>query len=302
VKEVFIIDSISKAHQVLGLPKPLHPLVSVVRQKDIQLDQIQEGMKIRIDLFQIWQKEGMDCEMGYGRSSYDFREGTLAFIKAGQVLTAGNKEMNPSSEGWLLLFHPDLIRKSDLGENIHTYGFFDYETNEALHVSDGEKKSLSELIEKIELELKQPIDRHSQNLILTNIELLLGYCLRYYDRQFYSRTNLNQDLVSRFEKILREYFDSEMPGEKGLPTVKYLGEKMNMSSRYLSDLLRKESGRNAQEYIHHILIERAKNSLLGTKEAVSQIAYQLGFEYPQHFTKLFKSKTGMSPLEFRNLN
>ena len=170
MKEVFIIDSISKAHQVLGLPKPLHPLVSVVRQKDIQLDQIQEGMKIRIDLFQIWQKEGMDCEMGYGRSSYDFREGTLAFIKAGQVLTAGNKEMNPSSEGWLLLFHPDLIRKSDLGENIHTYGFFDYETNEALHVSDGEKKSLSELIEKIELELKQPIDRHSQNLILTNIE------------------------------------------------------------------------------------------------------------------------------------
>ncbi|MEZ4776611.1 MAG: helix-turn-helix domain-containing protein [Bacteroidia bacterium] len=303
MKDLQLIQTVTEAHMILGVKKPKHPLVSVIPQNELHHIPQEIGFRVRVDLFQIWMKEGVECEIGYGRNSYDFGEGTLAFMKAGQVLThTGVPNNTQNGKGWLLLFHPDLIRKSELGKKIHTYTFFDYEVSEALHVSEEERKSLTEIVKKIEKELSLNLDKHSQGLIVSNIELLLNYCARYYDRQFYTRSNLNQDLASKFENLLRDYYNSQKPAESGLPTVKYCGEQMNMSSHYLSDLLKKETGRNAQEHIHHFVIDKAKTMLLGSTEPVSQIAYGLGFEYPQHFTKLFKAKTGMSPVEYKSLN
>ena len=302
MSDVITIKSISEAHQAMGVPPPSHPLVSVVWEKDLRPLLPASGSKIRIDLYQIWSKQGRECELGYGRNAYDFREGTLAFFKAGQVLTATEFQQKKDADGWVLLFHPDLIRKSELGRHIHEYSFFDYEVFEALHVSESERASLTEIAAKIDHETGLNIDRHSQHIIVSNIELLLGYCTRYYDRQFYTRTNFNQDLVSRFEQLLRNYYTEGKQLSLGIPTVKYCAEEMNMSAHYLSDLLKKETGKNTQEHIHHFVIDQAKTLLLGTTEAVGQIAYGLGFEYPQHFAKLFKAKTGMSPLEYKQLN
>ena len=201
-----------------------------------------------------------------------------------------------------LLFHPDLIRKTELGNKIDRYSFFDYATNEALHVSDDEKTSVTEIVNKIEKEYNNNIDAHSQTLIISNLELLLNYCTRYYDRQFYTRTNFNKDLVSQFEQFLKNYYQSDKPIEIGFPTVQYCGHSLNMSPKYLSDLLRKETGRNTQDHIHQFVIDKAKTILLNSNKSVSEIAYELGFEYPQYFSKMFKKKTAMSPIEFRNLN
>jgi len=213
-----------------------------------------------------------------------------------------NNEDYSGASGWTLVFHPDLIRKSELGKSIDQYSFFSYEVTEALHLSDDEQKTLTELVDKIHKEYDQLIDRHSQDLIISNIKLLLDYCTRYYDRQFYTRTNLNKDFVTRFESLLKDYYQSDKPLEIGVPTVKYCGEEMNMSSHYLSDLLKKETGRSAQDHILYFLIERAKTKLLGTEDSISQVAYSLGFDYPNHFSKLFKAKAGMSPGEFRSQN
>jgi AraC-like DNA-binding protein len=209
---------------------------------------------------------------------------------------------NAGDKGWTLAFHPDLIRKSKLADKINHYSFFNYEVNEALHLSEDERKTIEELLDKIEKEYSQNIDKHSQNLIISNIELLLDYCTRFYDRQFYTRTNINVDFVSKFEKLLKAYYETHMVDEIGLPNVQYLAKKLNFSSNYLSDLLKKETGKTAQEHIHLYVINRAKNSLLNSKSSISEIGYALGFEYPQHFSSLFKSKTGMSPSEYRNLN
>ncbi|MCG7919340.1 MAG: helix-turn-helix transcriptional regulator, partial [Candidatus Thiodiazotropha taylori] len=227
----------------------------------------------------------------------------MVFTKPGQALSfKASKEDLASEEGWTLLFHPDLIRKSSLGNNIDHYSFFSYEIHEALHLSEDERVSITGLVRKIETEYQQSIDRHTQKLIVSNIELLLDYCTRFYDRQFYVRTNLNQDFVTRFENLLRDYFNSDQPLDLGVPSVKYCGEQLNMSPSYLSDLLKKETGRTAQQHIQDTVIDKAKNLLLSTNEQVSQIAYGLGFDYPQHFSKLFKSRTGMSPAEYRRLN
>ncbi|MEM7040025.1 MAG: helix-turn-helix domain-containing protein, partial [Bacteroidota bacterium] len=185
---------------------------------------------------------------------------------------------------------------------IADFSFFSYEVTEALHLSDAEKTTITDLVRKIEQEYDQNIDTHSQNLIIANIDLLLGYCTRYYDRQFYTRTNLNQDHVTRFERFLKEYYDKGLQMELGVPSVAYCGAELNMSAHYLSDLLRKETGRNAQQHIHDAIVERAKNMLLGTRAPLGQIAYDLGFEYPQHFSKVFKKKTGVSPSTYRKLN
>jgi AraC-like DNA-binding protein len=260
------------------------------------------GFRYALDLYQVMYKECAEGSFGYGRNSYDFEEGTLVFTAPGQVLTVHDWEENPESGGWSLLFHPDLIRKSRLGKTIDDYSFFSYEANEALHLSDEEKQSINEILDKIIREYSQNIDKHSQKLIISNIELILDYCTRYYDRQFYTRTNLNKDVVSRFESLLKEYYGSGKALEQGIPSVAYCGAELNMSSNYLSDLLKKETGRNAQEHIHFFLIEKAKTELLSSGESISQIAYGLGFEYPQHFSKIFKAKTGMSPVEYRNLN
>ena len=296
------IDSITKVHKLLGLKPPKHPLVSVITVEDMQHHMDLGNARISLDLFVISLKEGVQCNFGYGRNSYDFTNGTMVFSKPGQVLTPQSATVSENPTGWMLFFHPDLIRKSGLGKNIDNYSFFSYEVFEALHLSEEEKMTVTDLISKIEKEYQQQIDKHSQKLIISNIELLLDYCLRYYDRQFYVRTNLNQDHVTKFEAFLRTYFQSDKPSELGLPTVKYCGEQLHMSSNYLSDLLKKETGKSAKDHIDTFVVNKAKNKLMGSTASISEIAFDLGFDYPQHFSTLFKKKTGISPAKYRTLN
>ena len=303
MSDLIIIDTISQAHKLLGLPKPTHPLVSIISQDELNFDGIPEGTRVRVDLFQIWMKDGMECQLGYGRNTYDFDEGTLAFIKPGQVLSAPQEAVSHENvEGYLCMFHPDLIRKSALSRLIGQYAFFDYEVHEALHISDAEKQILHDIILKMQAEIGQNIDQHSQALIIANLELFLGYCTRYYDRQFYTRTNLNKDLITKFEDVLKAYYESDQQLISGIPTVSYCANELNMSANYLGDLLRKETGKNTQEHIQDFVVNKAKNNLLGSTVSLSEIAYQLGFEYPQHFSKVFKKKTGQTPSAYRQMN
>jgi AraC-like DNA-binding protein len=302
--ETYEINSISQAHQAMGLPKPKHPLVTVVQTKDFDTNLDFKGVRIINNLYQVTLKQLGCGNLFYGKNSYDYEEGTLVFTSPGQV-TVFDGEMpatNEVNEGWTLAFHPDLIRKSKLSEKIDNYSFFHYDVNEALHLSEEELGTIEDLLDKIVKEYSQNLDKHSQNLIISNIELILDYCTRFYDRQFYTRTNLNTDIVSKFERLLKAYYQSNVVNELGVPNVQYLAKELNLSSNYLSDLLKKETGKTAQEHIHLFVIERAKNTLLNSSQSISEIGYSLGFEYPQHFSSLFKLKTGMSPREYRSLN
>ncbi|HMT35047.1 MAG TPA: helix-turn-helix transcriptional regulator [Chitinophagaceae bacterium] len=282
--------------------KTNHPLVAVVDFSKAD-DYIEDGTRIIADFYSIMFKNNCANKLRYGRQTYDFQEGSLICIAPKQVLTMDNEvEKKDDMMGWGLFFHPDLIRGTSLGNKMNDYTFFSYETSEALHLSDKEKQILYECVQKIETELQENIDNHSQNLIVTNIELLLNYCLRYYGRQFITRKNNNSNTVSQIENLLKGYFKSDKQKEKGLPTVKYLADHVHLSASYLSDLLKKETGMNAQDQIHYYLIEEAKNILQNSDNSVSEIAYSLGFEYPQYFSKLFKQKTGQTPVEYRNLN
>ena len=302
MSRIFNIESISQVHDLLGLPKPKHPLVSVLPIDESITGFDYGDLTYVFDFYQISLKSGIRGEIIYGRNSYDFQEGTMVFTKPGQALSFKDTQDEEAAIGWTLLFHPDLIRKSELMRHIGKYTFFSYETHEALHLSEDEKNSLTGLVQKIENEYDQNIDRHTQTLIIANIELILNYCIRYYDRQFYVRTNLNQDIVTRFESLLMDYFSSGKALESGMISVSYCGSKLNMSPSYLSDLLKKETGRTAQRHIQDFVIDRAKTLLLGTDARISQIAYELGFEYPQHFSKMFKTNTGKSPIEYRRAN
>ena len=304
MSKTFEINTISQAHQSVGLPAPKHPLVSVVKTADFRPTMDFRGVKVVNNLYQISLKNLGCGNLMYGKNSYDYEEGTLVFTSPGQVTVfdGAMPEDLENDKGWTLAFHPDLIRKSSLAERINQYSFLNYEVNEALHLSEDERKTIEELLDKIVKEYSQNIDKHSQNLIISNIELLLDYCTRFYDRQFYTRTNINVDFVSKFEKLLKTYYDTDQADELGLPNVQYLARKLNFSSNYLSDLLKKETGKTAQEHIHLFVINKAKNSLLNSGSSISEIGYSLGFQYPQHFSSLFKSKTGMSPSEYRNLN
>lgn len=302
MREIIELKSVSQAMAAMGLEKPMHPLISVFYHKDIQNGSQFSGKSIASSFYIMEFKDGKAGSFNYGRTNYDFEEGTLIFLAPGQVLKVDDWEVDDAANGWTLIFHPDLIRKSHLGQHIKDYSFFSYEVNEALHISDKEKLVIQDLKDKIVLEYNQNMDRQSQKLIVTSLELLLDYCTRYYNRQFITRENLNSDIITRFELLMKSYYDSNKPYENGLPSVKYCGEELNLSSNYLSDLLKKETGKNTQEHIHYYVIERAKNRLLNSVDSISQIAYDLGFEYPQNFSKIFKKKTGVSPSIFRNVN
>ncbi len=296
------INSVSQTHKFLGLPDPGHPLITVIQSKNINSVEKFSDVKIAMDLYLIILKQGNCGTMNYGRNSYDYEQGTLMFTAPGQVMQFNEEEDydSDSQEGWILAFHPDLIRKSDLEKKISSYSFFNYETHEALHLSNEERLTIEQLIDKILKEYSQNLDKHSQHLINSNIELVLDYCLRFYDRQFFTRTNLNVDAISKFEKVLKAYYETSSGRDIGLPTVSHCAKELNLSNSYLSDLLKKETGKTAQEHIHLFIIEKAKINLLNSTDSVSQIGYALGFEYPQHFSNLFKSKTGFSPREYRN--
>lgn len=300
------IHKVSEMHQIGALAKPEHPLVSIIHNRDIKTVADIKGVKVINNLYTVIFKSSSVCSnFSYGRNSYDFEEGTLVFTAPGQVMqfendNVGIEEIDPN--GWTLVFHPDLLRTYELSNKMNEYSFFHYDSNEALHVSDREKSSILDLLEKIEQEYTQTLDRHSQHLIVSNIELFLDYCLRFYDRQFYSRTNLNSDTISKFERFLKTYYQTNQVGENGVPSVEFCAKKMNLSPNYLSDLLKKETGKTTLEHIHLFLIEKAKNRLLNSDSSISEIAYSLGFDYPQRFSNLFRTKTGMSPKEFRLLN
>ncbi|MDJ1501630.1 helix-turn-helix transcriptional regulator [Xanthocytophaga agilis] len=295
-KSPVIINSIFELHSLLELPKPLHPLVSVFDNTKVVTNKKKLPKAFIFDFYNISYKKQLKGRSGYGQNYYDFDDGTMIFTSPKQLITTLDER---EYFGITLLFHPDFIRHHPLGLNIRQYGFFSYESNEALHLSDSEKQTVLSVFKNIEDELHHNIDDFSQDIILSHIEALLNYSNRFYKRQFITRKTVNHDMLTRVEKVLNEYLDTENAIVDGLPTVEMLASKVSVSPRYLSDMLRSVTGQNAQQLIHEKLIEKAKEYLSATSMSISEIAYHLGFEYPQSFSKLFKRKTGVTPVEFK---
>jgi AraC-like DNA-binding protein len=277
-----------------------HPLIALVDFSKGKED-LTENTVLSCDFYSLICKSYKRSNFKYGRKAIDFQGGSLICMAPNQLVELeANVEPDEDVAGWGLFFHPDLIRASSLFSKMEEYSFFSYEVTEALHMSDKENEILKDCISRIEVELSENIDDHSQNIIISQVELLLNYCTRFYSRQFITRKNSNNAVVVQIEKLLSSYFKDS--SEKRLPTVKDLADQVFLSPGYLSDLLKKETGKNTQDHIHYHLIEEAKNLLLASDRSVAEIAYSLGFEYPQYFNKLFKQKTGQTPVEFRSLN
>lgn len=298
--EFLNLKSISQLHQMIGYDKPKHPLITVINYANIRPNPAHYNVKIVSDFYAISMKSPAPTSIQYGRQYYDFAEGTMIYMGPGQVFSVQEFNDQIQYEGWGLYFHPDLIVNTSLGKKIKDYTFFAYAIHEALHVSEDEKNTLSTLVDNIQKEYSGNIDRYTQDLIINAIELLLNYSQRFYSRQFITRKKPNADLITQFEHLLNDYFQSTLLAEKGLPSVEYLASQLNLSPSYLSDLLKKETGKTTKEYVQAEVIEQAKYQLLNSNHTVSEIAFSLGFEYPQYFNRLFKSKTGMTPLEYRN--
>lgn len=296
-------SEIADVYQFFNLEQTLkHPLVAVIDFSHVD-EQVTEETRISGDYYCLLYKRYDGNNVKYGRKVVDFNNGSLMCIAPNQALDMETDiGAYTVKEGWGVFFHPDLLRNTSLQQKIKDYTFFSYEISEALHMSDKEKQIFQECVQKLDGELRENIDVHSQAIIVSTIELLLNYCSRFYGRQFITRKSVNSSVVSQVEDILRDYFRDSQHQEQGLPTVKSLAEKVNVSPGYLSDLLKKETGKNAQDHIHYYLIEEAKNMLISTDKSVAEVAYLLGFEYPQYFNKLFKQKTGKTPVAFRNMN
>jgi AraC-like DNA-binding protein len=291
-------NSISALHRALGFPKPLHPLVSLVNYADIKMPYDELPKALLLNFYKISYKKNLTGKIKYGQGYYDFDEGGLSFISPNQVISSAEDEKDYS--GYTLLFHPDFIRNYQLDTKIKTFGFFSYSVNEALFLSDKEKQIIFSVFENIKEELSSTIDDFSQDVVVSHIEVLLNYSNRFYKRQFITRKAVNHDLLTQLEQILNAWFEQEEGLQKGLATVEYLAEQLNVSSRYLSDMLRSLTGKNAQQHIHDKLIEKAKEYLSSTNLSVSEIAWQLGFEHSQSFSKVFKKKTNLTPIEFKH--
>lgn len=294
--EIIHLHTIEQYNRLYGL-ETLHPLVAVVDLKNTTT--YPTHFTLNYGVYALFLKQTRCGDLRYGRQPYDYQEGTVTSFAPGQVVEVKMEEgTRPLAEG--LLFHPDLIRGTSLGREIKRYSFFSYASNEALHLSDEEKQIYLDCLSNIQAELQHPIDKHSRRLIVRNIELLLDYCMRFYERQFITRATANKDVLTKFEEELDWYFQSQLPQEQGLPTVKYFAERACLSPNYFGDLVKKETGRTAQEYIQDKLINIAKEEILSQTRNVSEIAYRLGFQYPQHFTRIFKKRVGCTPGEYRN--
>jgi len=296
--KIIKINTIEEYTERLGCPPANHPLFSINRLTDVK-DYVPIGKPVQLNLYSITIKDGSTCNAKYGWRDYDFKKGTINFFAPGQIHSWDEKAENSGRWGWMLAFHPDFIRKYPLGTKIGKLKFFSYETNEALHISDAERSMIEGIMESIENEYKRSIDEHTQDIIVSQLDVLLNYSERFYTRQFRTRNSVESDILARFQSVLQEHFDND--NEK-LITANDISSQLAMSTHYLSDLLRNLTGLNTQQHIHAYLIERAKSLLLNTNLSVNEIAFSLGFEYPQYFSRLFKSKTGQTPLEFRNLN
>jgi AraC-like DNA-binding protein len=292
------IKSISQLVRVLGFPAPLHPLIALVDYNNVSIEMFPKGQKVSLDFYKISFKPTFTGHIKYGQGYYDFEEGGLAFLKPKQtVFSPKEKE---SYEGIALYFHPDFIRNYPLGKTINQFGFFSYDVSEALFLSAKEKEIIANLFATIAHELDNNIDSFSQDVLVSQIELLLNYSNRFYNRQFITRKAINHDIVTSLDNLLNKYFEEDISLKNGLPSVKYISTELKLSQRYLSDMLSSLTGLNTQQYIQNTIIEKAKEKLSTTNLSVSEIAYELGFEHSQSFSKLFKTKTNVSPLEFRH--
>jgi AraC-like DNA-binding protein len=291
------INSISQLVRILGFPAPVHPLIALVDYNNVPIEMFPKGQKVSLDFYKISFKTTFKGQIKYGQGYYDFEEGGLAFLKPKQIVFP--PEETASYEGIALYFHPDFIRNYPLGKTIHQYGFFSYDVSEALFLSAKEKEIIANLFVTIANELENNIDGFSQDVLVSQIELLLNYSNRFYNRQFITRKAVNHDIVTALDKLLESYFEEEHSLKNGLPSVKYISTALKLSQRYLSDMLSSLTGLNTQQYIQNAIIEKAKEKLSNTNLSVSEIAYELGFEHPQSFSKLFKTKTNVSPMEFR---
>lgn len=296
MENIIKIESVAQFNRERG-QKTLHPLVTVL---DHSLSTPVQEARYLSELYVIFLKELKSVELKYGRGHYDYEDGTLLFISPGQVygFEENGKMVQPT--GWTLTFHPDLIRGTHLGKHINEYNFFSYAANEALHISDAERNIVLECFDKIKYELSQPVDKHSRILIVSYIELFLNYCVRFYERQFVTREHVHKDALAGFENLLNDYFQSDKPQTLGLPSVTYCAEQLNLSPKYFGDLVKKETGKTAHEYIQLKLIDIAKEKIFDTSKSISEVAYELGFKYPSHFTRLFKQQVGYSPNEYRS--
>ena len=293
--KIIHIENIFQYNERVGF-ETLHPLVSVI---DMSQARRLSHQRQTYGFYTVFLKEVKCGDMIYGREYYDYQEGTIVCLAPGQVIGFEDNGEVFQPKGWALLFHPDLIRGTSLGRNMKNYTFFSYEVNEALHLSEQERQVVVDCLRRIRHELQHAVDRHSKTIIAMNIELLLDYCLRFYDRQFTTRAETNKDVLVRFERLLDEYLQSDLLRQEGLPTVRYFAEKICLSPNYFGDLIKKETGKTAQENIQDRIISLAKEWILGTNKTVSQIAYDLGFQYSQHFSRIFKKTVGCTPNEYR---
>lgn len=291
------IASITEIHRLLGIPGPTHPLISLLDTSDERIDLSRLPVSYVTTLYKITFVRKLGGKFRYGQGYYDFDEGSMVFTAPNQIV--GSTALYKGNEGYSLIFHQDFLQGYPLAAKIKQYGFFSYATNEALHLSEQEKTTVSAVFDIIQEELNNRIDDFSHEVVIAQIELLLSYAKRFYKRQFITRQPSTSDLLQRFEELLDAYFREEKPIYDGGPTVQYLAQQLNYTPNYLSDMLRSLTGLNAQQHIHEKLIEKSKELLSTTKMTVSEVAYHLGFEHPQSFSRLFKSKTGQSPLEFR---
>ncbi len=291
-------EHVFEYNDLLGV-EILHPLVSVI---DLSKSRRIRHMRHTFGFYTLFLKEVRCGNLIYGRQYYDYQEGTIVAIAPGQVAGVEDNGEEFQPKGWALVFHPDLIRGTSLGRNIRSYSFFSYEANEALHLSEQERAIVVDCLHKIRTETEHAVDKHTRRLITANIELLLDYCVRFYERQFLTRSQVNSDLLIRFETLLDAYFSSDRPQSEGLPSVKYFAEQLHLSANYFGDLIKKETGRTAQDHIQLKLIDVAKERIFDVRKSVGEIAYELGFKYPQHFTRLFKKLTGLTPKEYRTPN
>ena len=298
MKKVLKFDTISEYND-FNNHETLHPLVSVI---DFSKAKERTGNTMNFGIYCIFLKEVNCGDLKYGRHYYDYQKGTLVFIAPGQFIDVENKTDFYQPMGNALVFHPDLIRGTSLAGRMNEYTFFNYNTNEALHLSEKERHLVLDLFSKINDELQHSVDKHSKKLIASSIELFLNYCERFYDRQFITREDVNKGILERFENLLRGYFSSDNPTEIGLPSVAYCADELNLSANYFGDLIRKETGKSAKEYIQSKIIDVAKDELVESDKTINEIAYELGFKYPQHFSRMFKKTAGTSPSEYRTKN
>lgn len=297
MKDILLnIETVTEYNDMLGI-ETLHPLVSVI---DLSEAKPMRHLRHTFSFYTVYLKDEKNCDLIYGRRHYDYQKGSVVCLAPGQVIGTKDTGETFQPKGWALCFDPELIRGTSLGRNIKDYSFFSYDVNEALHLSEQERRIFIDCLMLIRQELHHSIDRMSKRLIANNIELLLNYCLRFYERQFITRENVNRDILSRLDSLLDRYFSGETAAVRGFPTVKHCAEQLCLSSNYFGDLVKKETGRSAQEYIQNKAVEVAKERVLAPGKTISQVAYELGFQYPAHFTRLFKRVTGLTPNEYRS--